>query len=517
MRLECDVAIVGSGFSGSLMAMILHQLGCRVVLLERGSHPRFAIGESSTPLANLLWEELCSDHDLPQLLPFSKWGTWQAAHPEIGCGLKRGFTFFHHRLGQPFDRTSGRAHELLVAASPHDRIADTHWYRPDFDHHLFQQAQALGIPTYDRLSLNSMELSPDAVLLQGAREGSAFECRARFVLDATGPRGFLHQQLGLRDCPLPGLPPTEAIYSHFRGVAVWPDPVSGETPPYPPEQAAVHHLFPGGWIWVLQFNNGITSAGAALRQSVASELKAHEGESAWRRLLNQLPSVEALFKDAAAVQPFVHQPRLSFLSAEITGPRWALLPSAAGFVDPIFSTGFALTLLGIKRLAHLFATHQPGDPSFGDALELYADQTRKELCGTADFVGAAYDCLGAPEHFTALSLLYFAAASYSESARRLGLKPRASDGFFLSEMPEVRRGLQLFREARTANLSGEFTNGNFPEAVRKLIDPIDVAGLASPARAGWYPARAEDLIRARGKLGASEAEIRTMLQRCGAF
>ena len=34
---------------------------------------------------------------------------------------------------------------FLVAASPHDAIADTHWYRADFDQFLVEQAQKLGV------------------------------------------------------------------------------------------------------------------------------------------------------------------------------------------------------------------------------------------------------------------------------------------------------------------------------------------------------------------------------------
>src|SRR5204863_6676898 len=54
-----DIGIVGSGFAGSLLALVCRRLGRSVVVIERGSHPRFAIGESSSPLANLLLEELC--------------------------------------------------------------------------------------------------------------------------------------------------------------------------------------------------------------------------------------------------------------------------------------------------------------------------------------------------------------------------------------------------------------------------------------------------------------------------
>src|SRR5215210_8387122 len=121
-RIDADIAIVGSGFSGSLAALALLKRGKRVVLVERGRHPRFAIGESSTPLANLLIEELSDRYDLPRIRSFSKWGTWRRTYPEIGCGLKRGFTFYRHELGAGFADDADHARQLLVAASPHDDI-----------------------------------------------------------------------------------------------------------------------------------------------------------------------------------------------------------------------------------------------------------------------------------------------------------------------------------------------------------------------------------------------------------
>jgi len=133
MKNTFDIAILGSGFTGSLMSMVATRLGHSVLLIERGRHPRFAIGESSTPLANLLLEELATRYDLPRLLPLTKWGPWQNAYPHVGCGLKRGFSFYHHRAGVPFAAAADHSDQLLVAASPADDIGDTHWYRPDFD------------------------------------------------------------------------------------------------------------------------------------------------------------------------------------------------------------------------------------------------------------------------------------------------------------------------------------------------------------------------------------------------
>ena len=128
-----DLAVIGSGYAGSLMSLIARRLGLSVLLLERGRHPRITIGESSTPLSNLLLEELADRYDLPRLRPLSKWGTWQRTYPQIGCGLKRGFSFFHHELDGTEHSAGAEQRQLLVAASPRDEIADTHWFRADVD------------------------------------------------------------------------------------------------------------------------------------------------------------------------------------------------------------------------------------------------------------------------------------------------------------------------------------------------------------------------------------------------
>src|SRR6266849_4573966 len=156
MKTDFDMAVLGSGFGGSLTGMIARRLGRSVILLERGRHPRFAIGESSTPLANLLFEELARHYDLARLLPLAKWGSWRKAYPQISCGLKRGFTFYHHQFEQPFLNDSERRDQLLVAASPRDEIADTHWYRPDFDQFLVLVAREGGVEYFDDAKLENV-------------------------------------------------------------------------------------------------------------------------------------------------------------------------------------------------------------------------------------------------------------------------------------------------------------------------------------------------------------------------
>lgn len=528
MTHDADIAIVGSGFAGSILAMIARRLGHSVVLLERGHHPRFAIGESSTPLASLLLEDLARRYDLPRLLPFTKYGAWRRAYPEVACGLKRGFSFFRHDQGARFSSDAAHRDQLLVAASPNDDVGDVHWYRSDLDHFLVREAVALGVAYFDRVSLSSFSACAGGAEIEGVRrpaaDGDAEESlhvTARFVVDATGPRGFLHGQLQLGERPLTGVPRTQALFTHFTGVRPFAEvasPAFDAPPPYPVDAAAVHHVFDGGWVWVLRFDNGITSAGVAATEPLAAELGLSDGAAAWSRLMTRVPSIGAQFAHAQPTVAFTWWPRLAFQSDTIVGDGWAMLPSAAGIVDPLLSTGFPLTLLGIERIAAAIADDW-GTPRFAPRIARYGERTAGELATTARLVGALYDAFGDWERFTALSHLYFAAASFGESARRLALPAAADDGFLLGERASFATAL-----GRSLDLAQLVSDGGAPASgarprlfaeIARAIAPVNVAGLSDPARRHWYPCLASDLLAGAPKLGASERDVTAMLARCG--
>jgi tetracycline 7-halogenase / FADH2 O2-dependent halogenase len=512
-RIDVDVAIIGSGFAGSLMALALRSRGQRVALIERGRHPRFAIGESSTPLANLLIEELADKYDLPRLRPFSKWGTWQRAYPDVAAGLKRGFTFLFHTPPRTFTDTPSHHNQLMVAASPHDAIADTHWYRPDFDHWLAREAETAGAVFLDETAIDVPRRHGDVVSLDATRAGRSLNITASFVVDASGPRGFLHRALSLDESPLRWLPATCGLYTHFADVDRWDHVVPSATPPpYPPDDAALHHVMPGGWIWVLRFNNGLTSAGAAMTRPLADTIGASEGAGAWDRLLATIPSVQAQFSNARAVLPFVHAPTLAFRSSRISGPWWAQLPSAAGVIDPLLSTGFPLTLLGIHRLLSVLEDTRPGEIR-ERALREYEEVTRRELDVTEMLVAALYGSMSDPPLFKSLARLYFAAASFSEAARRLG-RPELAPGFLLEDHP--RFGMEL-RACAAAATGVPRCSGRAPllDRIARAIEPFDIAGLLDPSRHDWYPVLAADLIANATRLSATADEIAALLARSG--
>lgn len=509
-----DLAVVGAGFAGSLLAMIAQKLGLRVILLERGRHPRMVIGESSTPLSNLLLEELATRYDLPSLRPLSKWGSWRDTHPGLACGLKRGFSFFRHTSGS--NSAINRDNQLLVAASPHDVIADTHWFRADFDAFLAQEAQRLGVTYLDEVELQACAIHEHDARLSGTHHGREFMVSARFVVDASGPRGFLHRALQLEERDLPDFPATQALYTHFTGVRRLEETggvvLDDGTPPYPVDDAAVHHLLDDGWIWVLHFCNGITSAGVVATTPLANELLLADGQSAWGHMLDRVPVVRAQFQNAKPVQPFRHITRLAFRSAAMSGRHWVLLPSAAGFVDPLLSTGFPLALLGVSRLAGILEQDW-GTDRFESQLQQYSAATDAELLATANLIGVLYANLTNFPVFAALTLLYFAAASYSETARRLG-RPELSPSFLLHDHPDF--GPQCARVLQYARSERSFRNPqSVIDEILRIIEPIDVAGFSNRARRNWFPVDAEDLLRTAHKVRATRGDILQMLTRCG--
>jgi tetracycline 7-halogenase / FADH2 O2-dependent halogenase len=319
----------------------------------------------------------------------------------------------------------------------------------------------------------------------------------------------LHRALGLPEIPLPGFPQTQGLFTHFSGVGRLENPAD---PPYSVDDAAVHHVFDGGWIWVLRFRSGVTSAGVAAVDSLAARLQLSDGAPAWDRLLQCLPTVRDQFASATADRPFTYAPRLAFRSGAVAGNRWALLPSAAGFVDPLLSTGFPLTLLGVTRLAGIMEQHWDSS-RFSAELAAYAKQTDDELLATARLIGSLYASMDHFPIFVSLSLLYFAAASFAEAARRLG-KPHLASSFLLHDHPSLRTQVpDLMKRARLVR--GRYDTEKLNEDILRAIEPFNIAGLGQAHRRNWYPVDAEDLLHGAHKLDADREEIGILLKRCG--
>jgi FADH2 O2-dependent halogenase len=535
---SCEVAIVGSGFAGSLLARILAVQGYDVVLLERGTHPRFAIGESSTPLANLSLERIGIRYGLPDCYRLATHGRWLAHFPELRRGLKRGFTYYRHHPDQPFANRGLDSERLLVAASPHDSLSDSHWVRADVDHHFVREAIAAGVDYRDRVNLTTAEIASDSVRLSGTRNDAPFELRANFLIDASGPGGFLARQLSIPS----GLDATETraalVFSHFDGVQLMKDAVPGMPEgPYPDDWAAVHHIIDEGWMYSLRFDDGVTSAGflltprglAALQSSDVKNLNANattggaalsssvavDAASLWRKLLARYPTLAATFADATPLMPIAFLPAIQHRLTRAAGERWALMPHAYAFVDPLFSTGIAWGLRAVERLALAFESASGNrripDP---DVLTRYEAALTAEADQIDLVVAGAYEAMAHFDLFAAQAMLYFAAVSFAEANQRLLPQDAVAWNGFLGVGDPVlgplpREALRRLREINRGRgeAGTDVERKEFVEWITRAIAPRNIAGLADASRKHLYPVDFDALIEQHALLGMTRAEV----------
>jgi FADH2 O2-dependent halogenase len=279
------------------------------------------------------------------------------------------------------------------------------------------------------------------------------------------------------------------------------------------DDAAVHHVFDGGWMWVLRFGSGVTSAGVAVEDWLATELGLADGAAAWPRLLARFPSLAGAFAGAVPVRGFDWQPRLPFRTHAVAGPRWALLPSAAAFVDPLFSTGFPLTLLGVERLGRLLerGLFTPGGGGEANAgLAAYGSATLAEADQAARFVAGCYASFRRFDAFAAYSMFYFAAASFAEASRRL-----TPDGAGIGFLGAAHAGFTAALTRLSPAADGSASPGCFATDVRAAIEPWNVAGLCRPEKANWYGVEVTDLVDGAPKLGVTATAVQTMLRSVG--
>jgi len=476
-----DTIILGSSFSGSLLGWILAAHGMRVLVIDRGHHPRFAIGESSTPAADLILTRLAARHRLPELAPLARWGSWQATYPELGCGKKRGFSYFQHRSGEPFRDTPDHAASLLVAASATDAGSDTHWLRSDVDAFLCERCGRAGAVVRGGCAVTAIERREGGWLVRFAaadRGGRSAEeeASAPFLIDATGGGGAVAAAVGLERLDDTLHTRTGALFGHFRGVGSWDrlQEAAGNdstTSPFRSDDAAQHHCLDGGWMWILRFRDDLASVGIVQPTDVCRGWEA-AGEGAfgdtWQRMVAAYPSLADLLSASRPVRPLGLIPRMSRLWSRASGDGFALLPTTAGFVDPLHSSGIAHALSGVERIADLLLAG-----SFdGGAWEAYGRAVIDEVRWIDHLVSAAYAVLPDFDRFRLAGTLFFLATVAAERGYGEG-ETTASQGFLAARNAPLRTALSAAREDLLAGVDGA--------VIRAGLAPFDPVGLLDPA------------------------------------
>ncbi len=356
-----DVAIIGSGIAGSALGAILAKQGLRVVIFEAKSHPRFAIGESLILETSEMMRALAHFYDVPELAYFSSENF--AAYQGTTHGVKRHFGFLHHtaeELHQP-----QRTLQAVIPKEPHGY--EMHLYRQDTDYFMMTTAVSYGATVLQNTAVQEIQIEPHQVRLIPP-QGEPYT--ARYVVDAAGFRSPLAQKFNLRTTDLQTH--SRALFTHMVDVPfyheVMPEP---DELPFRMSEGTLHHVFEGGWLWVIPFNNHsratnpLCSVGLLLDPRLHPVQKELTAEAEFFSFIERFPSVAAQFKRGTAVREWVRTPgRIQYSSSQVVGDRWALLGHAAGFIDPLYSKGLYISLATVGVLADLLLqAHKTGDYS----------------------------------------------------------------------------------------------------------------------------------------------------------
>ncbi|MEZ6125179.1 MAG: tryptophan 7-halogenase [Planctomycetaceae bacterium] len=495
-RLQADVLVMGSGFGGSLLSLVLAKRGFTVVMVDRQAHPRFTIGESSTPLADAELRRLAADYDLPELIPLTAWGLWKRCLPNLTCGRKRGFSYFGHRSDRPFHPED----QLLAAASLSDDVSDTQWLRSDVDQFVFELAVRNGVRSLVSGASQLTQTQTGWQLLAADDSGAEVLVPADFVVDATGGRNAVLSVLNIPDATSELLTHSSAVYAHFQNVVpmqtiLTRHGISTQRHPFPCDAGALHQVLEDGWMWQLRFDDNSVSAGIVLRDS--GQVENLSPEERWERQLKKYPLLAEQFADARVIRPgneLIATGRLQRLAARGAGTNWAALPNTIGFIDPLHSTGLAHTITGLRRLADILlsANECPSEGRksligsvVGSALEEYSQCVIGELHQIDRLVAGCYEALPSFRLWSDWCMLYFAAVTSMERSDQTALSRTlllADDVQFCSVLNEARVRLQIAKEQRASPEAC----AEFESWLAGAIRPWNRAGLLNPESAGMY-------------------------------
>ncbi len=312
-----DALIIGGGPGGSSAATYLAKAGKRVLLLEKEQFPRFHIGESLLPYNKQIFDEL---------------GITEAL--ENGPFPKKFGAQFH--LGDGIRKNKFRFRDGRFTREPQSYQVE----RAEFDHLLLKHARTCGVDAREGWSFKRFESNKDSVTVEAADPTGAVQTfTAKFLIDASGRGNVTGNQEKVR-VTHPHLKKL-AIFGHFKGVMVDEGERGGDT---------VIARLENKWFWFIPIGPDKVSVGCVMDAAEFSAKK-EKPEAVFQMMVQSSPAVVKRMEKAELVSPIHVTSDFSYRNSRLVGQRLLRIGDAAGFMDPIFSSGVYLAMLSGKMAA----------------------------------------------------------------------------------------------------------------------------------------------------------------------
>lgn len=308
-----SVVIAGGGPAASTLGVLLARAGCDVWMFHRKRERSVLVGESLVPGVVPILRRLGAEEDVK---------SFGRRKPGAAFWIDR-----EHQFEFLFDEVPGRL--------PGYAYNVPRW---DFNQTLRRTARDSGVTVLDRPARllaedpdEPVRLAPESLEALGDHAGG----RPDLIVDATGRARLLSRRMDL-----PGRTGSRrdtALFTHFDRTR---DTRSG---------IVYTDVLDYGWCWRIPLPDRV-SFGVVMD---TRHLKQFGGEPAAQLegLRNANPRIGQLTASSERLEPVQSFSNYQMVTERIVGPNWVLLGDAAGFVDPVFSTGLYLAMDGARDLA----------------------------------------------------------------------------------------------------------------------------------------------------------------------
>jgi flavin-dependent dehydrogenase len=316
MKSDYDVAIIGGGPAGSTAATFLALKGRKVIVLEKAKFPRFHIGESLLPYSMGAFERLGVREKLDaKFLP--KFGA------EVCTTCGQGVVKFNFK--DAYRARHDRAYQVT---------------RSEFDKLLLDHSGETGATVMEESAVENLVFNKDEVRITIKTAGATQEIAVRYVIDCSGRSSVIGNFFRLKK-PYANLKKF-SVFAHYENVA------RDEG-----AEGTYSRLVRGSdrWFWMIPLSETRMSIGVVMDIGDFKALK-QRPEEALDFILREQPEIWSRMTNSTRVSTVSAESDYSYRNRSLTGERWLLAGDAAGFIDPMFSTGVFVAIESAEQAAY---------------------------------------------------------------------------------------------------------------------------------------------------------------------